>query len=157
MNASYLEQRADVSGPKEERSDRPPLAGTLASAAATLLIASKLSDLLEPELGLDIFNLALAFTFASMLVGYGLVLGYDLLHTRALRSRVPSPAATTGVLLAFGSGALIVIGVEHLNQLPAVDGWLGIAGGLLMLVAGITNRHRPPRPHPLTRARRRSA
>jgi hypothetical protein len=157
MIAEDLEQRAEVPGPNEEPSERPPLAGALATVAATFLIASKLSDLLEPELGFDIFNLVLAFTVAFMLVGFGLVLGYDLLQTRALRSHAPSPATTTALLLAFGTGALVVIGIEHLYQPPAVDGWLGIAGALLMLMAGLANRHRPHRPPPLARARRRSA
>jgi hypothetical protein len=120
-----------------------------------LLIASKLSDMLEPGLGFDIFNLVLAFTIAFVLVGYGLVLGYDLLQTRALRSHVPRPSTTTAVLLGFGSIALLGIGVEHLHEPPALDGWLGIAGGLLMLVAGITNGHRLPQRHQLTHVRLR--
>jgi drug/metabolite transporter (DMT)-like permease len=131
--------------------------GALASAAATLLIASKLADLLEPELGFDIFNLVLAFAVAFMLVGFGLVLGYDLLQTRALRSHAPSPATTTALLLVFGTGALVLIGVEHLDQPPSVDGWLGIAGGLLMLVAGLANRHRLHPRQQVVRVRRRSA
>lgn len=129
----------EVPRPKEKRL---PLAGTLASVAAILLIAAKVCDLLEPQLGFDVFNLALAFTVASILVGYGLVLGYDLLQTRALRSRRPSPSTTTAVLLVVGGGAVALMGVEQLDQLPAVDGWLGIAGGLLMLAAGVANRHR---------------
>ena len=152
MRAQDHEQRSDLPGPKPEPDDRLPLAGALASAAATLLVASKLCDLLEPDLGFDIFNLVLAFTVAFVLVGYGFVFGYDLLQTRALRSRAPSPSTTTAILLAFGSGALIVIGVEHLHQLPATDGWLGISGGLLMLVAGLANRYDGHRPKPLTRA-----
>jgi hypothetical protein len=144
-----------VPGPPDQRSDRPPIAGALASAAATLLIASKLSDLLDPGLGFDIVNLVLAFTVAFVLVGYGLVLGYDLLQTRALRSHVPRPSTTTGVLLALGSAALVLIGFEYLHEPPTVDAWLGIAGGLLMLVAGVTNGPRLHQRHHLMRARAR--
>jgi hypothetical protein len=133
-------KRVEAGEPPNNRTDRPPIAGALASAAAMLLIASKLTDMLEPGLGFDVFNLVLAFAVAFVLVGYGLVLGYDLLQTRAMRSHVPRPSFATAALVALGGAAVVVIALEHLNEAPALDAWLGIAGGLLMLVAGLAVR-----------------
>jgi len=159
--AADADQRANLPGPCQEPSDDLSIPGVLASAAAILLIASKLTDLFEPDLGFDTFNLVIAFTLSFVLVGYGVVLGYDLLQTHALRSHAPSRSTTTAGLLALGIGALAVIGIEHLHTLPATDGWLGIAGALLMLAAGIANRpisHSPPPPSRVQdRARERDA
>jgi drug/metabolite transporter (DMT)-like permease len=133
-------------------SQRMPLPGALATTAVTLLIASKISDWLEPYVGFDAFNLALALT-----VGFGAArliaaLTYDLLDSRpAQRRSTTSQIPATSILVTLGTAALGLIGVEHLHHLPAVDGWLGVAGGLLMLTAALANHQGPGRRPPLPR------
>lgn len=126
---------------------RATLAGTLATLAATLLLASEISDGLERQVGLSLFSLVFALILATLLVCLGLILGYDLLQWPRLQRHKPSRAKTTVALLGLGAGTLTLIAIEHLHRLPAADGWLGTAGGLLMLAAALANhdtgRHRP--------------
>jgi drug/metabolite transporter (DMT)-like permease len=129
-----------------------PLPGALATAAVMLLIASKISDWLEPDLGFDAFNLVLALT-----VGFGAAcliaaLTYDILNSHRMQRRpTTSQIPATTILVTLGAAAVALIGIEHLHHLPAVDGWLGIAGGLLMLTAALANHQAPARHRPLAR------
>lgn len=124
---------------REANNEHAPLPGILATVAATLLLASEISDGLERQLGLDLFSLVFALILATTLVSLGMVLGYDVLQWPQLRSRTPSRTTTTAALLGLGAGALTLIVIGHLHHPPAADGWLGTAGGLLMLVAALAN------------------
>ena len=139
-----------------DESERMPLPGVLATTGVMLLVASKMSDWLEPYLGFDVLNIAFAFTVALTAASLIAALTYDLLNSRAARSRSrPSHTATTSILVTAGTAALAVFGIEHLHHRPALDGWLGVAGGLLILAAALANhrgagRHSPRAtpPHP---------
>lgn len=71
--------------------ERIPLAAGLAVTGTILLVASQISDWLEPYLGFDGLNLFSAFLVGAMVAGYGAVGVCDLLnHPRCDHGRCRS-------------------------------------------------------------------
>ncbi len=136
-----------------------PLTVALATTATMLLAASKIADVLNAGFEFDPVNLIFAFPVAAAAALLLTALTHDILNSRPLQARKSPRTATTSLLTAIGTLALAIIAVEHPDRLPGIDGWIGVAGGLLMLAAAAADHH--PRPQaaatPATQDRHTSA
>jgi hypothetical protein len=112
------------------------LPGPLALAGITLLGASELTDRLEPEIGFSAINLYLAFSIAAFLACVGALVGDTILSAMERRSGQRVGAQHVTLLLAVpGTAAIAEILAHHLRHPPALDGWLGLAGAISLLIA----------------------
>jgi hypothetical protein len=127
------------------------LAGILALAGITLLGASELADRLEPDVGFNVIGLYFAFSIAAIVACGGALLGDSALSAIERRAgRRPGAQHVTLLLAVPGGVATAEILAHHLQHPPALDGWLGLAGGLLLLTAACL-RHLSP--HPTSRSK----
>lgn len=114
--------------------------GLLAAIGSGLLIASQLADRLdriEGDPGLEALNLIFALPIALLIVATIALIGDSLLRASERRPRRrPEGRALGVVMIAAGAAAAGAIVAAHLSRPLAVDDWLGIAGGLLLILAG---------------------
>jgi drug/metabolite transporter (DMT)-like permease len=135
VHRTDADQLANESVPRW-RERTTSLAGSLTLAGITLLGASELADRLEPNLGFNVINLYIAFSIAAFLVCVGALVGDTILAAVERRSgRRPGAQHVTLLLAVPGAAAIADILAQHLRHPPALDGWLGLAGGILLLIA----------------------
>lgn len=119
----------------------------LAFAGIGLLVMSELSDRLESDLGLGVFNLWIAASFAAVAVCITALLGDTLLATIARRSgRRPSHSSVTTLLMLAGAPTTIGILIVHQSHPLALDSWLALAGSVLLIIAAVAHHQLPQRP-----------
>jgi hypothetical protein len=115
----------------------------LAFGGVGLLIASELTDRLERVdggLGMNALNLTVASLLALIVVSTTALAGDTVLaYAERHLGRRPGARLLAPLLTAAGAAALSAIVIEHLRHGPALDGWIGIAGGALLLLAAITH------------------
>jgi hypothetical protein len=114
----------------------------LTLAGATLLVLGELTDLLEPELGLDWVNVCFTLPVALIAVAVVAVGGDVFLEAiERRRGRRPGRVLMTPILAGLGLGATIEIALHHARQAPHLDASLGLAGGALLLIAAGLRRY----------------
>lgn len=124
------------------------LVASLSFGGAGLLIASEITDRLERaegDLGPTALNLAIATPLALLLVSSAALLGDSLLARAERRSGRRPGARLVAPLLTVAGGAVgSAIIVDHARHAIAVDGWMGVGGSVLLLLAAFA-QHRLPR------------
>jgi hypothetical protein len=96
---------------------------------------------LEDNLGVGWLNLTLATLVATLVVCTLALIGDSALNTGARRiGHRPGARLLTPLLAAVGGTALCGILATHLTDPLALDGWIGLAGALLLLIAAV-QRH----------------
>lgn len=119
--------------------------GLLAFTGIGLLIASELIELLERvegEFGLVALNLVFAVPLAALVVCTAALAGDSVLALAERRiGRRPGARLVTPLLGACGGAAAIAILTAHLSRSLALDGWLGLAGSLLVMLAAVAHHH----------------
>lgn len=135
---------ANTAGPTEDTA-RGGVA-FLACLGVGLLITSELVERLEHlegEVGLGVLNLIFAVPIAAMVVSVAALIGDSLLGAGERRSgRRPGPCLATGVLGVAGAVTAAGIIVAHLRHAVALDAWIGLSGGLLLVIAAIAHHVR---------------
>jgi hypothetical protein len=121
----------------------------LALVGAALLGTSELADRLEPMFGLNALNLVFALPIAALAVIVVAVTGDEILAARERRVGRRLDGLRLLALTIPGLAGTVAISVAHLGRPPALDASLGLAGGVLLLLAAGLYRHaiRPVR-HP---------
>jgi hypothetical protein len=116
----------------------------LAFAGIELLLISELVERLErleDNLGVGWLNLTLATLVATVIVCALALIGDSALNMGARRiGHRPGARLLTPLLAAAGGTAVCGILATHLTHPLALDGWVGLAGALLLLVAAV-HRH----------------
>ncbi len=139
--AARATRRADASAPDQRQGSGAP-AGLLAICGSTLVGASELADRLEPYAGLDMLTIVIALLIATLATLICALAGDSLLEMAERRLGHRPGARRAAMLLALaGAVAVIAIVIGHLRHLPALDGWLGLAGGTLLLAAAAAHHH----------------
>jgi hypothetical protein len=132
-------------GWSDDRASAP--IGLVAALGVGLMVAGEIADRLEVDLGLDLINLILASLFAALAVSVVVLLGDSLITAIARRSgRRPSQRLVTLLLTLAGAATAGWIVIGHLSHPLALDGWLGLGGSLLLLIAALAHHHLPPGP-----------
>jgi hypothetical protein len=127
----------------EDRTSAP--VGLMAAVGAGLLVASELADRLEVDLGLSVIGLTLSMLLAVLIVSTGALLGDSLLRAVETRSgRRPSPRLVTSLLTVSGGPTVVWILIRHLSHPLALDGCLGLAGGLLLALTALAHHQLTP-------------
>jgi hypothetical protein len=105
-------------------------------------VLGELTDLLEPDVGLNWVNVAFALPVALIAVA-AVAVGGDMLYEAIERRRGlrPGRRLTTPILAGLGCGTAIEIVFHHVRQAPHLDASLGLAGGALLLVAAGLHRY----------------
>lgn len=123
------------------------MTGLLAFTGLGLLVMSEFSDRLEADLGLSVFNLWIAASFAAVAVCVTALLGDTLLATIARRSgRRPNHASVTTLLMLAGAPTAIGILTAHQSHPLALDGWIALTGSVFLIVAAFAHHRGPRRP-----------
>jgi hypothetical protein len=113
----------------------------LAIVGAALLGTSELADRLEPMLGLNALNLFFALPIAALAVLVIAATGDEILAARERRVGRRLDGLRLLALTIPGVAGTVAISVEHLGRPPALDASLGLAGGVLLLLAAGLHRH----------------
>jgi hypothetical protein len=134
-----------------------PIVGMLSFTGAGLLLVSELTDRLERiegDVGMGTFNLIVAVLLAVPVVCTVALVG-DSILARLERHSGHRPGAwmITPLLTVAGVTAAGGVIVGHLWRPPPLDAWIGIAGGVLLLLAGLARRHRSDEAQPRHRGR----
>jgi hypothetical protein len=124
----------------------PELAASLcvvfALFGAMLLGTSELTDRFESVFGLSSVSLFFALPIATVVVCVAAISGDSILVVVERRvGRRMGRRLRLMSLAVPGLAATVVIGVHHVRHLPALDASLGLAGGLLLLLAAGFYRH----------------
>lgn len=123
------------------------MTGLLAFTGFGLLLVSEFSDRLEADLGLNVFNLWIAASFAAVAVCVTALLGDTLFATIARRSgRRPNHASVTTLMMLAGALTTIGILIAHQSHPLALDGWIGLTGSVFLIVAALAHHLGPRRP-----------
>jgi hypothetical protein len=121
----------------------------LAFAGIGLLLASELVDRLERlegDIGFGALNLILAVLLATLVVCAAAIVGDSVLAAAEQRiGRRPGARLVTPLLGVCAGAAAIGILVAHLRHPLALDGWVGLAGSLLLVIAAVAYHHLPAR------------
>ena len=121
----------------------------MVAVGAALLVTAELADRLEVDLGLDALNLILASMFAALGVSVAALAGDSLIAAIAKRSgRRPDRRIVTALLMLAGAVATGWIVIGHLSHPLRLDGWLGLAGSVLLMLSALAYRQLPPAPRP---------
>jgi hypothetical protein len=117
--------------------------GMLTCLGAALLVAGALVALLqrlEGVSGMWVFNLIVALVIATPVVSVAALAGVSLLAVVERRAgRRPAERVVTAVLALAGAGATSGIMIANLRHPLALDGWLGLGGGLLLAIAALAH------------------
>jgi hypothetical protein len=113
----------------------------LALFGAALLGTSELADRLEPMFGLSAVNVFFALPIAAFVVLVAAAIGDEILAARERRLGRQLDGVRLLALAVPGLTVTAVIGLDHLRHAPALDASLGLAGGILLLVAAGLYRH----------------
>jgi peptidoglycan/LPS O-acetylase OafA/YrhL len=120
-----------------------------------LLLASELVERLERlegDVGLGALNLIFATMIATIVVCAAALMGDSILAAAERRmGRRPGARLVTPLLAVCGGAAAIGILVPHLNHPLALDGGVGLAGSLLLVIAAVAHHHLPDAPGPSER------
>ena len=127
------------------------LVALLSFGGAGLLIASEITDRLERvegDLEPTALNLAIATPLALLVVSLAALLGDSLLARAERRSGRRPGARLLGPLLTVAGGAVgSAIIVYHVRHAVALDGWMGLSGSALLLLAALAHHRLPRTPH----------
>lgn len=133
---------------------RAGVLGFVAAAGATLLILGALSDRLESDVGLGALNLALSAPLAVLATCLATLVGDATLRTLAGRSGWrPSPHLGMSALIIVGASVSMWTLAGHLSRPIRFDGWIALAGGVLLMVAGLGRHQSAPSGSAVGRAR----
>ena len=92
-------------------------------------------------------NLWIAASFAAVAVCAIALLGDTLLAAIARRSdRRPSRSSVTALLMLAGVPTTIEILIVHQSHPLALDSWLALTGGVLLVLAAVAHHQLPQRP-----------
>lgn len=93
-------------------------------------------------MGMGAINLTVASLLSSLFVGTAALIG-DWALARAERhlGRRPGARLVTPLLAAVGAVSACGIVIDHVRHAPALDGWTGISGSVLLLLAAIAHHH----------------
>jgi hypothetical protein len=143
--AAFAEAAAPTAAsPKPGRADPRPTVAPLAFAATELLLISELVDRLEhleDNVVIGWLNLTFATMVATVIVCALALIGDSALDSAERRiGHRPGSRSLTPLLATGGCAALCGILAAHLSHPLALDGWIGLAGALLLLVAAV-HRH----------------
>jgi hypothetical protein len=126
------------------RADARPSAALLAFAGTELLLISELVDRLEhleDNLGISWFNLLVAAVLATLIVRALALIGDSALNMAERRiGHRPGSRYLTPLLATAGGAAFLGILAAHLSHTLALDGWVGLGGAGLLLIAAV-HRH----------------
>lgn len=121
--------------------------GLLAFTGIGLLLASELVERLERlegDVGPGALNLIAAMMIATIVVCTAALAGDSALAAAERRiGRRPGARLVTPLLAVCGGAAAIGILVAHLSHPLALDGWVGLAGSLLLVIAAVAYHHLP--------------
>lgn len=126
---------------------RTGVLGLVAAAGTTLLVVGELSDRLEAALGLGALNLALSAPLAVLMTCVGALLGDTVLGVVGRRSGWrPGPQVAMLALMIMGGVDVGWILASHLERPLRLDGWIALAGGVLLLIVGVGRHQSAPPP-----------
>jgi hypothetical protein len=121
--------------------------GVLAFVGIGLLLASELVqclERLEGDLGLGALNTIPALLIATLVVGVAALVGDTVLDAAERRlGRRPGARLVAPLLAVWGGAAATAILLVHLYHPLALDGWIGLAGSLLLVIAAVVRHHLP--------------
>jgi CDP-diglyceride synthetase len=119
------------------------------------LLASELVERLERlegDVGLGALNLIFATMIATIVVCAAALAGDTVLAAAERRmGRRPGARLVTPLLAVCGATAATGILVAHLRHPLALDGWVALAGSLLLAIAAVAHHHLPDAPGPSER------
>lgn len=119
----------------------------LALTGLGLLLASELTDQLERlegEVGLAALNLILGTMFATIVVCAAALVGDSLVAAAERRiGRRPGAPLVTPLLAVCGGATVTGILAAHMSHPIALDGWVGLLGGLVLVIAAVAHHHLP--------------
>jgi hypothetical protein len=113
----------------------------LALLGAALLGTGELADRLEPLLGLNLLNVFCALPIAAVAILGAAATCDEIIAVRELRVGRRLEGLRLLALTIPGLAATVAISVDHLRHPPALDASLGLAGGVLLLLAAGLYRH----------------
>jgi hypothetical protein len=119
------------------------------------LLASELVERLERlegAVGEGVLNPMVAVLIATLVVCAAALVGDSILAAAERRmGRRPGARLVTPLLAVCGGAAATGILVAHLRHPLALDGWVGLAGSLLLVIAAVAHHHLPDAPGPSER------
>ncbi len=142
--ARTSESTGQIADPRLAADRAPAVIGLLAAAGSGLLIAGELTDALEADLGLTVFNLLLSSLLAVLIVSTGALVGDSLLT--AVNNRFgwqPNRRLITASLMFAGAPVTIWILIGHFSRPLRLDGGIGLAGGVMLVLAALAHHGLP--------------